>query len=199
MIRLRAAAGARGGRARARAAPPSAEALRPHELNTTFYPREEDTQADQKVWYLIDAEGLTLGRMATLAADFIRGKHLPWFSPSMDMGGYVVVVNAEKVQVTGKKADQKMYYRHSGRPGGQKSETFQQLQARIPERIVEKAVWGMIPKKRLGRRQIHHLKVYTGSEHPHEAQQPVDITHLVGKKFSECDMSKILEANGLPQ
>merc|ERR1711871_1630395 len=148
--------------------------------------------------YIIDAEGQTLGRMATLAADFIRGKHLPWFSPSMDMGGYVVVINAEKVQVTGKKADQKMYYRHSGRPGVRSRRT-----SRRSRRASPNASWrrrcGGIPKKRLGRRQIHHLKVYAGSEHPHSAQQPVDITHLVGKKFSDCDLSQVLEANGLPQ
>ena len=132
---------------------------------------------------MLDAEGQTLGRMATLAASFIRGKHLPWFSDSMDMGGVVVVVNAEKCVVSGRKADQKTYFRHTtGRPGNYKIETFRELQARLPERIVEKAVWGMIPKGRLGRRQIHNLKVYAGPEHPHSAQQPVDITPLVGNE-----------------
>ena len=102
---------------------------------------------------MLDAEGQTLGRMATLAASFIRGKHLPWFSDSMDMGGVVVVVNAEKCVVSGRKADQKTYFRHTtGRPGNYKIETFRELQARLPERIVEKAVWGMIPKGRRHRR-----------------------------------------------
>jgi large subunit ribosomal protein L13 len=125
-----------------------------------------------KDWYVLDAEGQRLGRLATVAANLLRGKHKPTFANDVDAGDFVIVVNADKVVVTGKKMDQKVYYRHSGRPGGMKMETFRNLQRRLPERIVEKAIKGMIPHTRLGRQQYTKLKVYKGAEHPHQAQQP---------------------------
>lgn len=123
-------------------------------------------------WYVVDAEGQTLGRMATQIATVLRGKHKPVFTPHLDTGDFVIVVNAEKVKVTGGKESKKMYHRHSGYPGGLTSMTFQEMVQRNPERAVEKAVWGMLPKTRLGRKQIKKLKVYRGPEHPHAAQQP---------------------------
>jgi len=113
-----------------------------------------------------------LGRLATEIATILRGKNKPNFTPNMDTGDFVIVVNADKVVVTGRKDSQKLYRRHSGRPGGMKTETFAQLQARIPERIVEQAVKGMLPKNSLGRKQFTKLKVYAGPEHPHQAQNP---------------------------
>eukprot|EP00879_Flechtneria_rotunda_P021815 GHRR01023004.1.p1 GENE.GHRR01023004.1~~GHRR01023004.1.p1 ORF type:complete len:191 (+),score=64.50 GHRR01023004.1:395-967(+) len=152
-------------------------------LNKSYYPTRGDAANVNKHWYIIDAEGQTLGRLATLAATYIRGKHLPTYSPSMDMGAYVVVVNADKVQVTGNKRTDKTYFRHvNGRPGSWKIETFDQLQQRLPERIIEHAVKGMLPKGRLGRRIKLHLKVYKGTGHPHEAQQPTDITKQISIK-----------------
>jgi large subunit ribosomal protein L13 len=130
----------------------------------------------EQKWYLIDAEGQRLGRLATEIATILRGKNKPTFTPHMDTGDFVVVVNAEKVVVTGKKSSQKLYRRHSGRPGGMKTETFEQLQARIPSRILEQAVKGMLPKNSLGRKLFTKLKVYTGNSHPHDAQQPETLT-----------------------
>ncbi|MDC0835169.1 50S ribosomal protein L13 [Leptolyngbya valderiana BDU 20041] len=127
-------------------------------------------------WYVIDAADQRLGRLASEIAKILRGKNKPNFTPHMDAGDFVVVVNAEKVQVTGKKRFQKLYRRHSGRPGGMKVETFDKLQNRIPERIIEKAVKGMLPKNALGRKLFTKLKVYAGPEHPHEAQQPEVLT-----------------------
>ncbi|MGK7936006.1 MAG: 50S ribosomal protein L13 [Xenococcaceae cyanobacterium] len=126
----------------------------------------------EQKWYVVDAADQRLGRLATEIAMILRGKNKPTFTPHMDTGDFVIVVNAEKVVVTGRKNSQKLYRRHSGRPGGMKVETFDQLQARIPERIVEKAVKGMLPKNALGRKLFTKLKVYTGSEHPHQAQKP---------------------------
>ena len=123
-------------------------------------------------WYLVDAENQTLGRLATEVAAVLRGKNKPYFTPHLDTGDFVVIVNAEKVQVTGRKGTQKLYRRHSGRPGGMKVETFNSLQERIPERIVEKAIKGMLPHNALGRQLFRKLKVYKGSEHPHAAQNP---------------------------
>jgi large subunit ribosomal protein L13 len=123
-------------------------------------------------WYVIDAEGQRLGRLATEIATILRGKNKPTFTPNMDTGDFVIVVNAEKVVVTGRKASTKLYRRHSGRPGGMKTETFEKLQARIPERIIEQAVKGMLPKNTLGRQLFTKLKVYAGAEHPHQAQAP---------------------------
>lgn len=135
----------------------------------TYLPTGQDAERN---WYVVDATNQRLGRLATEIANVLRGKTKPNFTPSVDTGDFVVVINAEKVQVTGAKASQKLYRRHSGRPGGMKVETFEKLQARLPERIIEKAVKGMLPKTSLGRRQFTKLKVYAGSEHPHAAQQP---------------------------
>ncbi len=123
-------------------------------------------------WYLVDAENQTLGRLATEVASVLRGKNKPTFTPHLDTGDFVVVVNAEKILVSGNKSQQKLYRRHSGRPGGMKVETFESLQSRLPERIIEKAVKGMLPHNALGRQLFRKLKVYRGSEHPHEAQRP---------------------------
>lgn len=123
-------------------------------------------------WYVVDASGQRLGRLASEVACILRGKNKPTFTPHMDTGDFVIVVNAEKIEVTGRKRSQKLYRRHSGRPGGMKVETFEKLQARIPERIIETAVKGMLPKNSLGRQLFTKLKVYAGSDHPHEAQQP---------------------------
>ena len=124
-------------------------------------------------WFLVDAEGQTLGRLASEIANVLRGKNKPSFTPHLDTGDFVIVVNAEKVEVSGKKASQKLYRRHSGRPGGMKIEKFETLRDRIPERIIEQAVKGMLPHNSLGRQQFKKLKVYKGSEHPHDAQNPV--------------------------
>jgi large subunit ribosomal protein L13 len=138
-------------------------------MNKTSVPSPDSIQ---RKWFLVDAENQTLGRLATEVASVLRGKTKPNFTPHLDTGDFVIVVNAEKIKVTGKKFDQKLYRRHSGRPGGMKVETFKSLQSRIPERIVEKAVKGMLPHTRLGRQLFTKLKVYKGSEHPHLAQQP---------------------------
>ena len=123
-------------------------------------------------WFLVDAENQTLGRLATEVASVLRGKTKPNFTPHLDTGDFVIVVNAEKIKVSGKKAEQKLYRKHSGRPGGMKVESFNSLQARIPERIVEKAIKGMLPHNSLGRQLFRKLKVYKGSDHPHAAQEP---------------------------
>jgi large subunit ribosomal protein L13 len=159
------------------------ESLGPDLWNKSYYPKAADHLQVNKPWYIVDAEGQTLGRVATLVANNLRGANMPTYSPSVDMGGYVVVINAEKIEVTGNKKKDKLYRNHTtGRPGKMKVETFEQLQARIPERIVEKAVKGMLPKGALGRTLFTHLKVFKGSDHPHSAQMPVDITSQVGKK-----------------
>lgn len=123
-------------------------------------------------WYVIDANGKTLGRMATEIARRLRGKHKPEFTPHVDTGDYIVVVNAEKVHVTGKKTTDKMYYHHTGYPGGIKSVSFEKLLEKAPERIIQIAVKGMLPKNSLGREMFKKLKVYAGPEHAHAAQQP---------------------------
>ncbi|TVR10309.1 MAG: 50S ribosomal protein L13 [Phormidium sp. GEM2.Bin31] len=123
-------------------------------------------------WYVIDATNQRLGRLASEVAQILRGKNKANYTPHMDVGDFVIIINAEKVAVTGKKSSQKLYRRHSGRPGGMKVETFAKLQARIPERIIEKAVKGMLPKQALGRQLFTKLKVYRGPNHPHEAQKP---------------------------
>jgi large subunit ribosomal protein L13 len=138
-------------------------------MNKTPLPTKDNLE--QK-WYVVDAADQRLGRLATEIAMILRGKNKPTFTPHMDTGDFVIVINAEKVVVTGKKSEQKLYRRNSGRPGGMKTETFAKLQVRIPERIVEKAVKGMLPKNTLGRQLFTKLKVYTGSEHPHQAQKP---------------------------
>lgn len=142
-------------------------------LNKTPLPTPETLEQQ---WYVIDATGYRVGRLASEVANIIRGKNKPNFTPHLDTGDFVIVINADKVTVSGKKGDEKLYRRHSGRPGGMKVETFNQLQRRIPERIIEEAVKGMLPKNRLGRQLFKKLKVYAGAEHPHQAQKPVEIT-----------------------
>lgn len=123
-------------------------------------------------WFVVDADGQVLGRLATRVARVLSGKHRPTWVPYLDTGDFVVVTNAAKVKLTGTKAEQKVYHRHSGFPGGLKSVTARELSARHPERIIEEAIRGMLPKSKLGRKQIKKLKVYRGAEHPHQAQQP---------------------------
>lgn len=151
------------------------EANGPDIWNKTWYPKAADHVNTDKTWYVVDATDKVLGRLASTIAIHIRGKNLATYTPSVDMGAFVIVVNAEKVAVSGKKRTQKVYRRHSGRPGGMKVETFDQLQKRIPERIIEHAVRGMLPKGRLGRALFNHLKVYKGPIHPHEAQKPIEL------------------------
>lgn len=129
----------------------------------------------ERQWYVVDATGKTLGRLATKVADILRGKHKPIYTPHVDTGDYVIVINAEKIELTGKKWEQKKYYRHSGYPGGLKEITYEKLLKKNPEFIIEKAVRGMIPHNRLGRQMIKKLKVYAGPEHPHQAQQPKEL------------------------
>ena len=123
-------------------------------------------------WYLVDAEGKTLGRLATQIADTLRGKRKPTYTPHIDTGDFVVVINAEKISVTGQKRTEKMYYRHSGYPGGLRSRTLREQLERRPTEVLRVAVKGMLPKNRLARQQITKLKIYAGPEHPHEAQNP---------------------------
>ena len=138
-------------------------------MTRTFSPTPTDIRRD---WLVIDASDVVLGRLASHAAALLRGKHKTTFSPHMDMGDYVVIVNADKVVLTGQKAEQKKAYRHSGYPGGLSAVSYTELLEKNPVRAVEKAVRGMLPKNTLGREQLKKLKVYTGSEHPHQAQQP---------------------------
>ena len=129
----------------------------------------------EQAWYLVDAEGKTLGRLATQIADLLRGKGKPQYTPHIDTGDFVVVVNAERIHVTGNKLEQKLYYRHSGYPGGLRVRTLAEQLERRPEEVLRKAVKGMLPKNKLAARQIVKLKVYAGPDHPHEAQNPVAI------------------------
>ncbi len=126
-------------------------------------------------WYVVDASHYTLGRLASAIAVRLRGKHKPQFTPHVDMGDYIVVVNAERVKVTGRKEEEKVYYRHTGYPGGIKSLTLKELREKHPERIIEQAVKGMLPRNSLGRSVARKLKVYSGNEHPHGAQQPREL------------------------
>ncbi len=135
----------------------------------TFSPRPDDID---RSWWLVDGAALPLGRLASEIAKILRGKHKPTYAPHMDMGDYVVVVNAAQVVVTGAKATDKKYFRHSGYPGGLTEQSFAELLQKHPERVLEKAVRGMLPKNRLGRRMIKKLKVYAGSEHAHAGQAP---------------------------
>ena len=128
--------------------------------------------AVERHWYVVDAEGQTLGRLATQIADTLRGKRKPEYTPHIDTGDFVVVVNAEKISVTGQKLDQKMYHRHTGYPGGLRSRTLREQLERRPTEVIRKAVKGMLPRNRLGRAQLGKLKVYAGPEHPHQAQSP---------------------------
>ena len=132
----------------------------------------EKTEEIEREWYVVDAEGQTLGRLASRIAPFLKGKHKPTYTPHLDCGDFVIIVNAEKVRVTGRKLDQKLYYHHSGYPGGLKSISLRNQLDKHPERVLESAIRGMLPKNKLGRRMIKKLKVYAGDSHPHEAQQP---------------------------
>jgi large subunit ribosomal protein L13 len=136
----------------------------------TFSPKAADVE---RQWYVIDATGVVLGRLASQIATLLRGKHKPIYAPHVDTGDFVIVVNADKVVLTGKKLEQKKAYRHSGYPGGLRSVSYRELMAKHPERVVEKAVKGMLPKNSLGRRMAKKLKVYAGPDHPHQAQKPV--------------------------
>ena len=129
----------------------------------------------ERQWYVVDATGQTLGRLATRIAEILRGKHKAIYTPHVDTGDYVIVINAEKIHLTGKKWEQKKYYRHSGYPGGLKETTYDKLLQKKPEFIIEKAVKGMIPHNKLGRQMIKKLKVYAGPEHPHQAQHPKEL------------------------
>ncbi|MBM4137041.1 MAG: 50S ribosomal protein L13 [Nitrospira sp.] len=137
-------------------------------MKTVFAKKGE---VEQK-WYLVDAEDVVLGRLATKIATYLRGKNKPVFTPHIDTGDFIIVVNADKVRVTGKKLDNKIYYSHSGYPGGLKSETLKDRLSTKPASVIMDAVWGMLPKGRLGRALLKKLKVYRGSEHPHKAQKP---------------------------
>jgi len=136
----------------------------------TYSTRPSDIRRD---WYVVDATGKTLGRLATEIAQVLRGKHKPYWAPHLDTGDFVIVINAGKVQVTGKRLDQKMYYRHSGYPGGFREENLRTRLERHPDRVIRSAVWGMLPHTRLGRQMIRKLKVYASDTHPHAAQQPM--------------------------
>ena len=139
----------------------------------TFSANPETVKRD---WYIIDAENLVLGRLASEVAARLRGKHKPEYTPHVDTGDYIVVINADKIKVTGNKTSDKMYYRHSGYPGGMKSMSFEKMVAHKPERIIELAVKGMLPKNALGRAMYRKLKVYAGTEHKHSAQQPIALS-----------------------
>jgi len=135
----------------------------------TYWTKEEDVE---RKWFVVDAEGETLGRLASRIATILRGKHKPIYNPAVDTGDYVIVVNAEKIHTTGRRLDQKKYYRHSGYPGSMKERTLREMLEKHPDRVIQKAVRGMLPKNVLGRKMIRKLRVYAGPEHPHQAQQP---------------------------
>ena len=138
-------------------------------MNKTYSPKPGDIN---RVWHVVDATDLPLGRLASEVATILRGKHKPTYAPHVDGGDFVIVVNADKVAVTSNKSQTKIYYRHSGYPGGIKAETFENLMERRPEAIIERAVTGMLPKNKLGRQMARKLKVYAGPDHPHVAQGP---------------------------
>ncbi len=138
----------------------------------TYVARPADIE---RRWYVVDAEGKTLGRLASQVASILRGKNKPMFSPFLDTGDHVIIVNAGKIVVTGNKQDKKFYYHHSGYPGGLKTTSFRKMMQLKPERAVEQAIRGMLPHNRLGRAMVKKLKVYAGPNHPHEAQQPVKL------------------------
>jgi len=135
----------------------------------SYVPKPDDITRE---WRVLDASEHVLGRLATEAARLLRGKHRADFTPHLDTGDFVVVINADKLRVTGDKLNDKLYYRHSGRPGSLRVESLEERMAKYPERVIRDAVWGMLPKNRLGRKLLRKLKVYRGSDHPHEAQQP---------------------------
>jgi len=150
-------------------------------MNKTYLPPVDTLE---RKWYVIDATDQRLGRLASEVARVLRGKNKPTYTPFMDTGDFVIIINAEKIGVTGKKRTQKLYRRHSGRPGGMKTETFAKLQARVPERIIEQAIKGMLPKNTLGRQLFTKLNVYAGADHPHQAQKPaiLEINTIPGEE-----------------
>ncbi|MFN2195776.1 MAG: 50S ribosomal protein L13 [Anaerolineales bacterium] len=138
-------------------------------VQKTYYPKPDEISRE---WYVVDANGQNLGRLATQIASVILGKNKPDYTPGVDNGDFVIVINAERVQVTGNKLDEKIYYRHSNYPGGLKSISLRDQLKKFPDRVIQSAVWGMLPHNRYGRQLIKKLKVYAGPEHPHAAQQP---------------------------
>lgn len=147
--------------------------LKDKEVDTLSYKtKSQKKETVERKWYIVDAEGETVGRICSRIAAVLRGKHKPSYTPHVDCGDYVVVINAEKIRFTGQKESQKEYLRHTGYPGGQRSKTAKQLLTERPERVVENAVKGMLPKNKLGRAMYKKLFVYAGAEHPHDAQQP---------------------------
>lgn len=135
----------------------------------TYTPKKDEIE---RSWHVVDAQGQTLGRLATRIAVLLRGKHKPTYSPHLDSGDFVIVVNADKIRVTGKKLDEKIYYRHSLYPGGLKSITLRELLKKRPTRVIRHAVQGMLPRNRLGRELVRKLKIYARADHPHESQKP---------------------------
>jgi len=138
-------------------------------VQKTYYPKADELSHE---WYVVDASGMNLGRLATRVARTLLGKDKPQFTPGVDLGDFVIVTNAAKITTTGKKLDDKIYFRHSGYPGGVRKVTLREQLARFPERVVEAAVWGMLPHNRMGRKLLCKLKVYGGPDHPHQAQHP---------------------------
>ena len=143
-------------------------------MDTTFVPKLQDIENDRK-WYVVDAEGMVLGRLATQVATILRGKNKPIFTPHMDTGDYVIIINCEKIVLTGNKLDDKFYFYHTGYPGGDRHIPYRQLLQKKPEFAVYEAIRGMLPKNTLGRQMIKKLKVYRGAEHMHQAQQPQEL------------------------
>jgi large subunit ribosomal protein L13 len=142
------------------------------EVQKSYYPKKGEVSQD---WFLVDAQDQTLGRLATRISRVLMGKNKPQFTPGADVGDFVVVINAEKITVSGKRLDQKIYYRNSGYPGGMKAVTLREQLTRRPERVIRSAVWGMLPHNRYGRRLLRKLRVFAGPEHAHQAQQPVPL------------------------
>ena len=147
-------------------------------MQKTYYPKADEIQRD---WVVVDANDQTLGRLATQISTIMLGKHKPGFTPGVEMGDYVIVVNASHIKVTGNKLDDKIYHRHTGYPGGLKSVNLRDLLAKNPERVIEKAVWGMLPHNRMGRSLMKKLRVYAGPDHPHAAQEPRPIKEVLAQ------------------
>ena len=141
-------------------------------IDKTYTPKKQETTHD---WFVVDATDKVLGRLACEIARILKGKHKPIYSPHLDVGDHVIVINAEKIRVTGRKAEQKVYYRHTGYPGGIRSTPYSRMMAQHPDRILQKAVWGMLPHNTLGRSIFKKLRVYAGDEHRHAAQKPVPL------------------------
>ncbi len=149
--------------------------------NKTFLPQKSEIDNNKK-WWLVDADGIVLGRLATKVSDILRGKDKPYYTPFFDTGDFVVIINADKVRLTGRKTEQKMYYRHSGYMGGLKETSFKRMLDTHPERIILKAVQGMLPKNKLNRKILKKLKIYAGPEHKHKAQNPQALSILQNEK-----------------